>query len=67
MVLSTVAARGEGSEYSAAVSIKLLNELNTLRLRLDGAEVVSRLVPVHRARRRRAGGVWTPHRQHTGD
>lgn len=36
--LPTYAARGEGSEYAAAVSIKLLNELNTLRLKLDGAE-----------------------------
>ncbi|XP_051953924.1 desmoplakin-like isoform X2 [Xyrauchen texanus] len=29
---------GEGSEYSAAVSVKLLNELYALRLKLDGAE-----------------------------
>uniref|UniRef100_A0A672NLX0 Desmoplakin n=2 Tax=Sinocyclocheilus grahami TaxID=75366 RepID=A0A672NLX0_SINGR len=36
--LPAYAARGEGSEYSAAVSVKLLNELNALRLKLDGAE-----------------------------
>ncbi|NP_001410356.1 desmoplakin-B [Danio rerio] len=36
--LPTYAARGEGSEYSAAVSVKMLNELNALRLKLDGAE-----------------------------
>ncbi|KAK2883789.1 hypothetical protein Q8A67_017426 [Cirrhinus molitorella] len=36
--LPTYAARGEGSEYSAAVSVKLLNELNVLRFKLDGAE-----------------------------
>ncbi|XP_050994500.1 desmoplakin-B isoform X2 [Labeo rohita] len=36
--LPTYAARGEGSEYSAAVSVRLLNELNALRFKLDGAE-----------------------------
>ncbi|XP_073709058.1 desmoplakin-B-like isoform X2 [Garra rufa] len=36
--LPTYATRGEGSEYSAAVSIKLLNQLNALRFKLDGAE-----------------------------
>uniref|UniRef100_A0A9J7Y2G5 Desmoplakin b n=1 Tax=Cyprinus carpio carpio TaxID=630221 RepID=A0A9J7Y2G5_CYPCA len=36
--LPAYAVRGEGSEYAAAVSVKLLNELNTLRLKLDAAD-----------------------------
>ncbi|XP_016095801.1 desmoplakin-like [Sinocyclocheilus grahami] len=36
--LPVYAARGEGSEYAAAVSVKLLNELSALRFKLDGAE-----------------------------
>ncbi|XP_077086584.1 desmoplakin-B-like isoform X2 [Siphateles boraxobius] len=36
--LPAYAACGEGSEYSAAVSIKLLNELNALRFNVERAE-----------------------------
>ncbi|XP_051500224.1 desmoplakin-like isoform X2 [Myxocyprinus asiaticus] len=36
--LPTYTVQGEGSEYSAAVSVKLLNELHALRFKLDGAE-----------------------------
>uniref|UniRef100_A0A8C2GGA6 Desmoplakin b n=1 Tax=Cyprinus carpio TaxID=7962 RepID=A0A8C2GGA6_CYPCA len=36
--LPAYAARGEGSEYAAAVSVRLLNELGALRLKLDAAE-----------------------------
>ncbi|XP_051952483.1 desmoplakin-like [Xyrauchen texanus] len=36
--LPTYTAQGEGSEYSAAVSVKLLNEFHALRFKLDRAE-----------------------------
>ncbi|XP_051730551.1 desmoplakin-B isoform X2 [Ctenopharyngodon idella] len=38
VALPTYAARGEGSEFAAAVSVKLLNELYALRFKLDEAE-----------------------------
>ncbi|KAI2652332.1 Desmoplakin [Labeo rohita] len=38
LYINVKTARGEGSEYSAAVSVRLLNELNALRFKLDGAE-----------------------------
>nr|XP_055041738.1 desmoplakin-B isoform X2 [Misgurnus anguillicaudatus] len=36
--LPTYTARGEGSEYTVAVSVKMLNDLNALQLKLDGTE-----------------------------
>ncbi|KAI7799337.1 desmoplakin-B isoform X3 [Triplophysa rosa] len=36
--LPSYTARGEGSEYTVAVSVKMLNELNALHLKLDRAE-----------------------------
>ncbi|XP_067274393.1 desmoplakin-B isoform X1 [Pseudorasbora parva] len=36
--LPAYAASGEGSEFATAVSVKLLKQLNTLRLKLEGSE-----------------------------
>lgn len=36
--MCVVADRGEGSEYTVAVSVKMLDELNALHLKLDRAE-----------------------------